>query len=100
MTERAKEDDRSVPPLITLIKLDLDNDTPEICSTCGQEQNAEIMGEYPCPECLMPQLHDEPAVVFSSFAKPKRRLSRWVVFGIPAAIILVGAIIGGLLAWK
>lgn len=29
------------------------------CSKCGQEERGQT-GEYPCPECGIPTVHDEP----------------------------------------
>ena len=31
----------------------------EKCKKCGQNFNIDITGEYPCPDCGIPTLHDE-----------------------------------------
>lgn len=81
MTERAEEDDRSVwDDAHPQSFIDVNN-----CGTCGQEPNSDVTGEYPCPECSVPQLHDdEPEPVLP----PQPRLSRWISVGIPTLIAI------------
>lgn len=31
----------------------------EKCKKCGQNFNIDITGEYPCPDCGIPTIHDE-----------------------------------------